>query len=40
MGMEGTVTSRRGACRLLVAINFLQQGVSVAIDDYMLEPLD
>ena len=40
MGMEGTVTSRRGACRLLVAVNFLQQGVSVAIDDYMLEPLD
>ncbi|NQU26471.1 MAG: antitermination protein NusG [Candidatus Nealsonbacteria bacterium] len=40
MGMEGTVTSRRGPCRLLVAINFLQQGVSVAIDDYMLEPLD
>lgn len=40
MGLEGTVTSRRGECRLLVAVNFLQQGVSVAIDDFMLEPLD
>ena len=40
MGLEGIVTSRRGDSRLLVAVNFLQQGVSVAIDDFMLEPLD
>ena len=40
MGLEGTVISRRGDCRLLVAVNFLQQGASVAIDDFMLEPLD
>ena len=40
MGMEGTVQSRRGECRLVVAINFLQQGVSMVIDDYHLEPLD
>ncbi|MBN1912432.1 MAG: antitermination protein NusG [Pirellulales bacterium] len=39
-GIEGTVTARRGDCRLLVAVSLLQQGVSVAIDDYMLEPLD
>jgi transcription antitermination factor NusG len=39
-GIEGTVTARRGTCRLLVAVNLLQQGVSVAIDDYMLEPLE
>ena len=40
MGLEGTVISRRGASRLLVRVNFLQQGASIAIDDFMLEPLD
>ena len=40
MGLEGTVTSRVRRCRLVVAVNFLQQGVSVEIDDYLLEPLD
>lgn len=39
-GLEGTVVSRRNTSRLLVAVNFLQQGVSVAIDDFMLEPID
>jgi transcriptional antiterminator RfaH len=39
-GIEGTVLSRRGRTRLLVAVNFLQQGASVEIDDFMLEPLD
>ncbi len=39
-GFEGTVISRRGAQRLLVTVNFLQQGVSVAIDDFMVEPID
>jgi len=38
-GVEGKVVSRRASCRLLVAVHFLQQGVSVEIDDYMLEPL-
>ena len=38
-GVEGTVTMRRGKRRLLVAVQFLQHGVSVEIDDYMLEPL-
>lgn len=39
-GMEGTVIVRRGEKRLLVAVRFLQSGVSVEIDDYMLEPID
>ena len=39
-GLEGTVISRRGHSRLLVAVNFLQRGASVAIEDYMLEPID
>jgi hypothetical protein len=37
--MEGSVLVRRGETRLLVAIDFLQRGASVAIEDYMLEPL-
>jgi transcriptional antiterminator RfaH len=40
MGLEGLVLSRRGGNRLLIAVNFLQQGASVAIDDFMVEPLD
>ena len=39
-GLEGTVLNRRGATRLLVSINFLQQGASVEIEDFLLEPLD
>jgi hypothetical protein len=31
---------RRGEMRLLVSITFLQQGASVEIDDFLLEPLD
>ncbi|MBN2474014.1 MAG: antitermination protein NusG [Pirellulales bacterium] len=38
-GLEGTVLTRRGETRLLVSINFLQQGASVEIDDYLLEPI-
>ena len=38
-GVEGTVIDRRGQCRLLVAVHLLQQGVSMEIDDYMLEPI-
>ena len=40
MGLEGTVTSRVRRCRLVVAVTFLQQGISIEIDDYLLEPLD
>ena len=39
-GLEGTVLMRRGKARLLVAINFLQQGASVEVDDFLLEPID
>jgi transcription antitermination factor NusG len=38
-GVEGMVVKRRGKTRLLVSINFLQQGASVEIDDFLLEPL-
>ena len=38
-GLEGTVLVRRGHTHLLVAVDFLQQGASVEIDDYLLEPL-
>ncbi|MGW8256793.1 MAG: transcription termination/antitermination NusG family protein [Thermoguttaceae bacterium] len=40
MGLEGTVLMRRGITRLLVRINFLQQGASVEIEDFLLERLD
>ena len=39
-GLEGTVLKRRGETRLLVSINFLQQGASVEIDDFMLDPFE
>lgn len=39
-GMEGVVIVRRGKTRLLVAVHFLQQGASVEIDDFLLEPID
>lgn len=39
-GLEGQVLKRRGETRLLVSINFLQQGASVEIDDFLLEPLE
>ena len=39
-GLECTVLTRRGKTRLLVSVNFLQQGASVEIEDYMLERID
>ncbi len=39
-GLEGTVVSRQRQTRLVLAVNFLQQGVSVEVDDFLLEPLD
>lgn len=38
-GVEGTVIDRRGKCRLLVAVHLLQQGVSMEVDDFLLEPI-
>jgi len=37
--LEGVVLTRRGKTRLLVAVDFLQQGASVEIDDFQLEPI-
>jgi transcriptional antiterminator RfaH len=39
MGLEGMIITRRGESRLLIAVHYLQQGVSVQIDDYMVEPI-
>lgn len=39
-GMEGTVVKRRGVDRLLVAVEFLQQGASVQLDDFQVETID
>jgi transcriptional antiterminator RfaH len=38
-GLEGTILNRRGQTRLLVAVDFLKQGASVDIDDYMVEAI-
>jgi transcriptional antiterminator RfaH len=38
-GMEGTVLHRRGKTRLIVTVTFLQQGASVEVDDFNLEPI-
>ena len=39
MGMEGTVVKRRGKAWLVVAVEFLQQGASVLLEDFQVEPL-
>ncbi len=38
-GLQGTILSRRAQTRLLVSVRMLQQGVSIEIDDFMLEPV-
>jgi transcriptional antiterminator RfaH len=38
-GLEGVIIARRRKCHLLVGVNYLQQGVSVQIEDYMVEPI-
>ncbi|MAV34961.1 MAG: antitermination protein NusG [Planctomycetaceae bacterium] len=38
-GFEGTILRRDGEARLLVAVNFMQQGASVVVDDCLLEEL-
>jgi hypothetical protein len=37
--MEGTVVKRRGEERLVVAVRFLNQGVSMELEDVDLERL-
>ena len=39
LGMEGMVVERRGVDRLLVSVGFLQQGASIAIDDFQVEAI-
>jgi len=39
MGLEGVVIRRANETRLLVAVNFLQRGASVQLDDCQLERL-
>ena len=36
-GLEGQVTHRRGGTRLLVTVDYLQQGASIEIDDFTVE---
>lgn len=38
-GMSGVIIHRHGQCRLLIAVNFLQQGASVLIDQYDVEQI-
>jgi transcriptional antiterminator RfaH len=38
-GLEGTVVKRRGKSWLVVAVEFLQQGASVLLEDFQVEPL-
>jgi len=39
LDVEGVIVSRRGGDQLVVAVNFLQQGVSILIDDFQVEPI-
>jgi transcription antitermination factor NusG len=39
MGIEGTVAKRFTGDRLIISVQFLQQGASVAIDDFSVEPI-
>ena len=39
MGIERTILERRGEERLLVAVEFVQQGVAIIIDDFLVEPV-
>jgi len=40
IGLEGVVLSRRGQQRLLVAVEFLQQGASALLEDFVVERID
>ena len=38
-GLEGTIIRRKNGNRLLIAVSYLQQGVSVEISDFMVETI-
>ena len=40
LGIEGTIAARRAGFRLIVDVSFLQQGVSVEIDELLVEPIE
>jgi hypothetical protein len=39
MGIEGVIESRRGTDHLIVAVELIQQGVSILIRDFQVEPI-
>jgi transcription antitermination factor NusG len=39
-GLEGTILERRGGRRLFVAVDLLQQGASIDLEDFRVEPID
>jgi transcription antitermination factor NusG len=39
-GMEGVIVQRRGESRLLISVDFLQRGASIAVDDFDVEAID
>lgn len=39
LGLEGTIIRRENETRLLVAVNYLQQGASMLLDECHVEPL-
>ena len=39
MGMQGKIVTRHNKMRFLVAVHFLQQGVSLDIEGWMIQPL-
>ena len=39
-GLEGVIIKRHGKSRLLVAVEFLQQGASVLLEDLLVTPVD
>lgn len=39
-GIEGVILRREGRSHLQVAVNFLQQGASVKLEDFEVEPLE
>jgi transcription antitermination factor NusG len=39
-GLEGVVQQRTRRTKLVVLINLLQQGVSVEVEDFLLDPID
>jgi len=39
-GLEGTILRREGELRLLVAVNFIQRGASLLLEDFEVEAID